>query len=77
MTFVHVAGHSDDRGNDRADELVQWGKSSGPFSRMYPSGGEGEGEGRRQQLTGRIKTEKEGDRVLVLGCGNLRTKTLS
>ena len=27
MTFVHVLGHSNDPGNERADELVQWGKA--------------------------------------------------
>eukprot|EP01052_Picozoa_sp_SAG31_P013453 SAG31_NODE_809_length_11922_cov_15.915504_1_plen_25_part_10 len=25
---MHVKGHSADGGNDRADELVQWGKSN-------------------------------------------------
>ena len=40
--FVHVRGHSDDNGNDRADALVQWGKESGPYARGYEGGGEGE-----------------------------------
>ena len=31
VTFVYVKGHSEDGGNDRADLLVQWGKSEGPF----------------------------------------------
>ena len=44
VTFVHVKGHSTDGGNDRADKLVQWGKSEGPFSRMQIGGGE-EGAG--------------------------------
>ena len=26
VKFIHVRGHSDDVGNDRADLLVQWGK---------------------------------------------------
>ena len=26
ITFIHVKGHSDDRGNDKADDRVQWGK---------------------------------------------------
>ena len=45
VTFIHVKGHSTDGGNDRADLLVQWGKSDGPFSRMRRGGG-GEGAGR-------------------------------
>eukprot|EP01052_Picozoa_sp_SAG31_P062695 SAG31_NODE_21666_length_543_cov_32.114865_1_plen_140_part_01 len=28
IIWVHVKGHSADGGNDRADELVQWGKSN-------------------------------------------------
>ena len=41
--WVHVKGHSADGGNDRADELVQWGKTGGPYCRMREGGGEGEG----------------------------------
>ena len=69
VTFVHVAGHSGDSGNDRADQLVQWGKSSGPYSRMRPEGGDGggEGDGRMQQLTGYVKKGQNGDRTLFLG----------
>eukprot|EP01052_Picozoa_sp_SAG31_P012570 SAG31_NODE_738_length_12447_cov_4.809848_2_plen_164_part_00 len=40
--FVHVKGHNDDGGNDRADELVQWGKGDGPYARLREGGGEGE-----------------------------------
>jgi hypothetical protein len=29
-----VKRHSADEGNDRVDELVQWGKSDGPFTRL-------------------------------------------
>ena len=28
-------GHSDDPGNERADELVQWGKGKGPTKQQY------------------------------------------
>ena len=35
VTFVHVKGHSDDPGNERADELVQWGKGKGPTGQQY------------------------------------------
>ena len=34
VRFIHVKGHSGDRWNDRADELVQWGKEEGPYSRL-------------------------------------------
>jgi hypothetical protein len=40
---VHVKGHSADGGNDRADELVQWGKTGGPYCRVREGGGKGEG----------------------------------
>ena len=43
LSFVHVKGHSSDGGNDRADELVQWGKEPAPYCRLQ-LGGEGEGE---------------------------------
>jgi hypothetical protein len=43
---VHVKGHSADGGNDRADELVQWGKTGGPYCRgVREVGGEGEAGG--------------------------------
>ena len=41
--FVHVKGHSGNEGNDHADELVQWGKDEGPYSRFRKGGGEGPG----------------------------------
>ena len=43
-TFIHVKGHSDDGGNDRADELVQWGKEPGPYCRMQLNGEGEEGD---------------------------------
>ena len=43
VTFIHVKGHSADGGNDRADELVQWGKSAGPFTRLGRGISEGPG----------------------------------
>ena len=43
VTFIHVKGHSSDGGNDRADELVQWGKSDGPFTRLGQGISEGPG----------------------------------
>eukprot|EP01052_Picozoa_sp_SAG31_P039269 SAG31_NODE_5411_length_2554_cov_1.690865_4_plen_92_part_00 len=42
MHWVHVKGHSADGGNDRADELVQWGKDNGPYARLREGGGEGD-----------------------------------
>jgi ribonuclease HI len=38
VTFVHIKGHSADGGNDRADLLVQWGKTDGPYSRILEVG---------------------------------------
>ena len=41
--WVHVKGHSRDGGNDRANELVQWGKEEGPYARLRALGvGEGD-----------------------------------
>ena len=40
--WVHIKGHSSDGGNDRADELVQWGKSGGPYCRIREGGSEGD-----------------------------------
>ena len=36
--FIHVKGHSKDKGNDKADERVQWGKDSGPYCRFRSDG---------------------------------------
>ena len=35
--FVHVKGHSEDKGNDKADDRVQWGKADGSYSRTVVS----------------------------------------
>ena len=35
---MHVEGHSADGGNDRANELVQWGKTGGPYCRAGAGG---------------------------------------
>ena len=34
MQLIWVRGHSGNKGNDRADLLAQWGKASGPHSRI-------------------------------------------
>ena len=54
VVLVHVKGHSDDPGNDRADDLVQWGKTSGPYTR-YQQNGTGEGDGRFVHLRGYLR----------------------
>ena len=41
MHWVHIKGHSSDGGNDRADELVQWGKSLGLYCWLREGGSEG------------------------------------
>jgi hypothetical protein len=41
--WLHVKAHSADGGNDRVVELVQWGKTGGPFCQLWEGGGEGEG----------------------------------
>ena len=72
VTFVHVKGHSADGGNDRADDMVQWGKSPGPFARMR-SGGGGEGAGRFRRVeegpvrSKNVEKEKEVDEDNMLG----------
>ena len=38
IVFIHVKGHSDNDGNDKADERVQWGKESGPYCRFTTNG---------------------------------------
>ena len=35
---MHVRGHSGGGGNDRADELVRWGKGRGPYTRLRALG---------------------------------------
>ena len=44
VVFVHVLGHLEDLGNERADELVQLGKLDTQMSRLH-LGGECEGQG--------------------------------
>eukprot|EP01051_Picozoa_sp_SAG22_P027188 SAG22_NODE_8974_length_617_cov_1.194981_2_plen_137_part_01 len=39
LDFIHVKGHSADGGNDRADQLVSYGKQElAPYSRLRVSG---------------------------------------
>jgi ribonuclease HI len=61
--WVHVKGHSADGGNDRADELVQWGKTGGPYCRVREGGGEGEGR-YGAATTAALATATEGDSAL-------------
>jgi hypothetical protein len=63
---VHVKGHSANGGNDRADELVQWGKTGGPYCRVREGGGEGEGR-YGAVTTAVLATATEGDSALGLG----------
>ena len=72
MTFVHVRGHTGEEGNERADRLVQWGKTAGPYSRLARSGA-GEGIGRGGRVEGHLRRSKVvGEEIaveLVLGEG--------
>ena len=43
--YLTSRGHWGDGGNDRADELVQWGKEEGPYARLRALG-TGEGDSR-------------------------------
>ena len=38
VAFIHVKGHSNDPGNDKADDRVQWGKVEGPYCRFAVDG---------------------------------------
>ena len=38
VVFIHVKGHSNDLGNDKADDRVQWGKDEGPYCRFAVDG---------------------------------------
>eukprot|EP01050_Picozoa_sp_SAG11_P019541 SAG11_NODE_3128_length_2665_cov_1.692518_3_plen_407_part_00 len=68
VIWVHVKGHSGDGGNDRADELVQWGKEEGPYARLRAIG-EGEGESR---FGAADKTRGSEKRTEKLGSGELQ-----
>ena len=61
--WVHVKGHSADGGNDRADELVQWGKTGGPYCRVREGGGEGEAR-YGAATTAALATATEGDSAM-------------
>ena len=39
--WVHIKGHSSDGDNDRADELVRWGKHLGRYYRLREGGRDG------------------------------------
>ena len=43
VNWVHAKGHSADGGHDRTNELVQWGKTDGPYCRLQEGGDEGDG----------------------------------
>ena len=38
VVFIHDKGHSNDPGNDKADDRVQWGKADGPYCRFALDG---------------------------------------
>eukprot|EP01052_Picozoa_sp_SAG31_P001863 SAG31_NODE_62_length_28678_cov_21.548270_34_plen_189_part_00 len=74
VTFVHVRGHTGEVGNERADRLVQWGKTSGPYSRLAEVGF-GEGDGRTGRVEGHLRSVRrpgeELEYTLVLNEGEV------
>eukprot|EP01052_Picozoa_sp_SAG31_P012187 SAG31_NODE_706_length_12688_cov_41.991342_8_plen_431_part_00 len=74
VTFVHVRGHTGEVGNERADRLVQLGKTSGPYSRLAEVGF-GEGDGRTGRVEGHLRSVKrpgeEMEYTLVLNEGEV------
>ena len=65
VTFVHVRGHTGEAGNERADRLVQWGKTAGPYSRLA-RGGAREGAGLGGRVDGHLRqTKLAGAKMLV------------
>jgi hypothetical protein len=61
--WVHVKGHSADGGNNRADKLVQWEKTSGPYCRVREGGGEGAGR-YGAATTAALATAMKGDSAM-------------
>ena len=59
LRFIHVRGHSGDDGNDRADELVQWGKQAGPYCRIPKEGETPEERLRRRERWRKAKLAAE------------------
>jgi hypothetical protein len=66
---VHVKGHSADGGNDRADELVQWGKTGGPYCQVR---GCGQSEARYgAATTAALATATEEDSAVLSAMGQI------
>ena len=63
MKFIHVRGHSDDVGNDRADLLVQWGKEEGPYSRLREVEPETVVEAKERRVVWRERLRKEEEKI--------------
>ena len=59
IAFIWVRGHSANKGNDRADLLVQWGKEQGPYSRIPLRGETQERKELREAMRKRIAEEKK------------------
>jgi ribonuclease HI len=63
VKFIHVRGHSDDVGNDRADLLVQWGKEEGPYSRLREAEPETAVEAKERRVVWRERLRKEEEKI--------------
>ena len=55
VQLIWVRGHSGNKGNDRADLLAQWGKASGPHSRIPLKGETEERAKSRAELRKKIE----------------------
>jgi hypothetical protein len=74
--WVRVKGHSADGSNDHSDELVQWGKTGGPYCRVREGGGKGDGRCSGAATTAALATATKGDSAMGQIYGSVPTRRL-